>query len=58
MGRESGDRFSGRYDDRHDDLKKDGTEKWEHDLFDQANRSPSPKSTEDQTAKVEALLTS
>ncbi|KAL5706797.1 hypothetical protein ACHQM5_024919 [Ranunculus cassubicifolius] len=55
MGR---DRFSGRYDDGHDDLRQDGTEKWEHDLFDKANMSPSPKSAEDQIAKVEALLAS
>ncbi|XP_059653000.1 uncharacterized protein LOC132300084 [Cornus florida] len=33
-------------------------EKWKHDLFDEANRSPSPKKEEDQIAKVEALLLS
>lgn len=31
-------------------------EKWKHDLFDQANRSPTPKNEEDQIAKIEALL--
>ncbi|KAJ4963041.1 hypothetical protein NE237_022980 [Protea cynaroides] len=31
-------------------------EKWKHDLFDEANRSPTPKNEEDQIAKVEALL--
>jgi hypothetical protein len=31
-------------------------EKWKHDLFDQANRSPTPKTEEDQIAKIEALL--
>ncbi|XP_057963773.1 uncharacterized protein LOC131154947 isoform X2 [Malania oleifera] len=33
-------------------------EKWKHDLFDEANRSPTPKNEEDQIAKVEALLAS
>lgn len=33
-------------------------EKWKHDLFDEANRSPSPKKEEDMVAKVEALLSS
>lgn len=31
-------------------------EKWKHDLYDQANRSPTPKTEEDQIAKIEALL--
>ncbi|XP_043712925.1 uncharacterized protein LOC122661558 isoform X4 [Telopea speciosissima] len=31
-------------------------EKWKHDLFDEANRSPTPKNEEEQIAKVEALL--
>lgn len=31
-------------------------EKWKHDLFDEANRSPPPKNEEEQIAKVEALL--
>ncbi|KAM7482416.1 hypothetical protein LguiB_006999 [Lonicera macranthoides] len=33
-------------------------EKWKHDLYDEANRSPTPKNEEDQIAKVEALLSS
>lgn len=33
-------------------------EKWKHDLFDEANRSPTRKKEEDQIAKVEALLAS
>ncbi|KAL7002904.1 hypothetical protein U1Q18_004063 [Sarracenia purpurea var. burkii] len=33
-------------------------EKWKHDLFEEANRSPTPKTEEDQVAKVEALLAS
>lgn len=32
--------------------------KWEHDLFDDANKSPQRKNEEDQIAKVEALLAS
>lgn len=31
-------------------------EKWKHDLYDEANRSPTPKKEEDPVAKVEALL--
>uniref|UniRef100_A0A2P2KG75 Uncharacterized protein MANES_10G081700 n=2 Tax=Rhizophora mucronata TaxID=61149 RepID=A0A2P2KG75_RHIMU len=33
-------------------------EKWKHDLFDEANKSPTRKNEEDQIAKVEALLAS
>ncbi|KAL3538798.1 hypothetical protein ACH5RR_002164 [Cinchona calisaya] len=33
-------------------------DKWKHDLYDEANRSPSPKNEEDVVAKVEALLAS
>lgn len=33
-------------------------EKWKHDLYDEANRSPPPKNEEDQISKIEALLTS
>lgn len=33
-------------------------EKWKHDLFDEANRSPTPKNEDDPVAKVEALLAS
>ncbi|KAJ7296954.1 hypothetical protein O6H91_Y088200 [Diphasiastrum complanatum] len=31
-------------------------DRWKHDLFDEANRSPTPKQEEDPIAKVEALL--
>jgi hypothetical protein len=34
----------------------DQGEKWKHDLYDQTNRSPTPKTEEEQIAKVEALL--
>ncbi|KAI3445884.1 hypothetical protein Pfo_002549 [Paulownia fortunei] len=33
-------------------------DKWKHDLYDEANRSPSPKNEEDQISKIEALLAS
>ncbi|XVE49327.1 hypothetical protein DITRI_Ditri01bG0073900 [Diplodiscus trichospermus] len=33
-------------------------EKWKHDLFDEANKSPPRKNEEDQIAKVESLLAS
>ncbi|XXG64792.1 hypothetical protein AAC387_Pa05g2649 [Persea americana] len=51
------ERFNGRYGDRNQD-RQGGfhVEKWKHDLFDEANRSPTPKNEEDQIAKVEALL--
>ncbi|XP_058069856.1 uncharacterized protein LOC131218954 [Magnolia sinica] len=51
------DRFGGRYGERNQ--HRQGAvrvEKWKHDLFDEANRSPTPKNEEDQIAKVEALL--
>ncbi|XP_062089405.1 uncharacterized protein LOC133795934 isoform X2 [Humulus lupulus] len=35
-----------------------GHDKWKHDLYQEANRSPTPKNEEDQIAKVEALLAS
>nr|DAD41500.1 TPA_asm: hypothetical protein HUJ06_015823 [Nelumbo nucifera] len=51
------DRYSGRHGEqkqyRHNTYR---VEKWKHDLFDEANRSPTPKNEEDQIAKVEALL--
>ncbi|XP_077221141.1 cyclin-like protein [Tasmannia lanceolata] len=51
------DRFNGRYGERNQS-RQGGfqVEKWKHDLFDEANRSPSAKNEEDQIAKVEALL--
>lgn len=33
-------------------------EKWKHDLYDEANKSPPPKNEEDQISKIEALLSS
>jgi hypothetical protein len=33
-------------------------EKWKHDLFDDANKSPTTKNEEDQIAKIERLLAS
>uniref|UniRef100_A0A1D1YSG8 Btz domain-containing protein n=1 Tax=Anthurium amnicola TaxID=1678845 RepID=A0A1D1YSG8_9ARAE len=51
------DRYNGRYGERNQQpfggLQVD---KWKHDLFDEANRSPTPKNEEDEIAKVEALL--
>lgn len=49
------ERFSGRQS-----YRPSGTrgEKWKHDLFDEANKSPTAKNEEDQIAKVEALLAS
>lgn len=49
------ERFSGRQDHRPSGLPVD---KWKHDLYHEANRSPTPKHEEDQIAKVEALLAS
>ncbi|KAJ6815971.1 uncharacterized protein M6B38_419025 [Iris pallida] len=51
------DRFSGRYGER--TAHRPGgfqVDKWKHDLYEEANRSPSPKNEEEQIAKVEALL--
>ncbi|XWS63006.1 hypothetical protein CRYUN_Cryun06bG0059400 [Craigia yunnanensis] len=49
------DRFSGRQG-----YHSGGThvEKWKHDLFDEADKSPPRKNEEDQIAKVESLLAS
>ncbi|RWW22714.1 hypothetical protein BHE74_00043068 [Ensete ventricosum] len=51
------ERFTGRFGER-DMYRQSGfqAEKWKHDLFDEANRSPTPKNEEEQIAKVEALL--
>ncbi|XP_008787186.1 uncharacterized protein LOC103705303 [Phoenix dactylifera] len=51
------ERFSGRYGEG-STYRQGGfqVEKWKHDLFDEANRSPTPKNEEEQIAKVEALL--
>ncbi|KAJ8427836.1 hypothetical protein Cgig2_030099 [Carnegiea gigantea] len=51
------DRFGGR---RGYDSSGTGgrVEKWKHDLFDDANKSPTAKNEEDPIAKVEALLAS
>ncbi|KAJ0982122.1 hypothetical protein J5N97_010377 [Dioscorea zingiberensis] len=51
------DRFNGRYPDR--STQRPGPvqpEKWKHDLFDEANKSPIRRNEEEQIAKVEALL--
>ncbi|OUZ99559.1 Btz domain [Macleaya cordata] len=52
------DRFNGRHGERNEYHRPNSNraEKWTHDLFDEANRSPTPKNEEDQIAKVEALL--
>ncbi|XP_010247348.1 PREDICTED: uncharacterized protein LOC104590388 isoform X2 [Nelumbo nucifera] len=51
------DRFSGRHGERNQYRHNTSRmEKWKHDLFDEANRSPTPKN-EEQIAEVEALLT-
>lgn len=51
------ERFGGRYGERNT-YRQGGfqVEKWKHDLFEEANRSPTPKNEEEQIAKVEALL--
>lgn len=51
------DRFNGRYGETNQN-RQGGlhVEKWKHDLFDEANKSPNSKNEEDQIAKVEALL--
>ncbi|CAD5185073.1 unnamed protein product, partial [Musa acuminata subsp. malaccensis] len=53
-GRET---FAGRYGEKNT-YRQSGlqVERWRHDLFDEANRSPTPKNEEEQIAKVEALL--
>lgn len=52
-------RLRDRYDGRQE-FRSGGTrgEKWKHDLFQEANRSPTPKDEEDRIAKLEALLAS
>ncbi|KAF3791119.1 hypothetical protein EJ110_NYTH14803 [Nymphaea thermarum] len=54
-GRDRYDRRYNRFDRNHDRTVGPRVEKWKHDLFDEANRSP-PKNDEDQIAKIEALL--
>ncbi|XWS68132.1 hypothetical protein CRYUN_Cryun04dG0064200 [Craigia yunnanensis] len=49
------DRFSGRQGYRSGGTR---VEKWKHDLFDEASKSPPRKNEEDQIAKVESLLSS
>ncbi|XP_064942614.1 uncharacterized protein LOC135625884 isoform X3 [Musa acuminata AAA Group] len=53
-GRET---FAGRYGEKKT-YRQGGlqVERWRHDHFDEANRSPTPKNEEEQIAKVEALL--
>nr|CAB3496751.1 unnamed protein product [Digitaria exilis] len=53
------DRFSNPYGGRgnaYNQSSGDQEEKWKHDLYDQSNSSPPPKTEEEQIAKVEALL--
>lgn len=52
------DRFNNPYGGRSnvEQASGDQEEKWKHDLYDQTNRSPPPKTEEEQIAKVEALL--
>ena len=57
------DRFGGRQGQGQGQGQRSGdvhvrVEKWKHDLFDEANRSPIRKKEEEQIAKVEALLAS
>lgn len=49
------DRFNGKQGYRGNGPR---VEKWTHDLYQEANRSPTPKNEEDQIAKVESLLAS
>lgn len=56
-GMKGRDRINGRYGDR--STQRPGgfqVDKWKHDLFEEANRSPPPKNEEEQIAKIEALL--
>ncbi|KAK9129680.1 hypothetical protein Sjap_010167 [Stephania japonica] len=53
------DRFNGRNGERNQYRPPTvRAEKWKHDMFDEANRSPTPKNEDDQIAKIEALLAS
>ncbi|KAK1317986.1 hypothetical protein QJS10_CPA05g01222 [Acorus calamus] len=56
-GLRGSERFSRRYGER-TQFRPSGfqVDKWKHDLYDEANRSPTSKNEEDQIAKVEALL--
>ncbi|KAL5988209.1 hypothetical protein ACLOJK_035972 [Asimina triloba] len=46
------DRLGGRYGERNQHRQSGfHVEKWKHDLFDEANRSPTPKNEDDQIAK-------
>lgn len=63
----SGDRFNGNNRQRGRDRfpARQGynptggrAEKWKHDLYDEANKSPPPKNEEDQISKIESLLAS
>ncbi|KAL7125227.1 hypothetical protein ABFS83_14G103100 [Erythranthe nasuta] len=52
--REGGDRFTARQG--YNRQSGGRVEKWKHDLYHEANRSPTPKNEEDQISKIEALL--
>ncbi|VFQ72571.1 unnamed protein product [Cuscuta campestris] len=52
--------FSGRdtISSRPDHHPNNTVDKWKHDLFSEANKSPAPRNEEDHLAKIEALLAS
>ncbi|KAL7082586.1 hypothetical protein ACP275_14G108800 [Erythranthe tilingii] len=52
--REGGDRFTARQG--YNRPSGGRVEKWKHDLYHEANRSPTPKNEDDQISKIEALL--
>ncbi|CAI9764436.1 unnamed protein product [Fraxinus pennsylvanica] len=58
-GASSGLRGRDRFGTRQTDRPTAGrVEKWKHDLYEESNRSPTPKNEEDQISKIEALLAS
>ncbi|GER36913.1 cyclin-related family protein [Striga asiatica] len=52
------DRFSNNRQGGYNQAGGGRVEKWKHDLYDEANKSPNPKNEEDQISKIEALLAS
>ncbi|KAG8364193.1 hypothetical protein BUALT_Bualt19G0102800 [Buddleja alternifolia] len=52
------DRFNGRQGQGYNRPTGGRAEKWKHDLYDEANKSPTPKNEEEQIANIEALLSS
>nr|XP_016502237.1 PREDICTED: serine/arginine repetitive matrix protein 1-like isoform X1 [Nicotiana tabacum] len=47
-----------RFNSRQGHYQSKVAEKWKHDLYDEANKSPTPKNEDDQIAKIEELLAS